>query len=102
MRACRLIIHGRVQGVGYRDWLMNIAHLHKLHGWVRNITDGTVEAVLAGPEPALTACLATCHEGPALANVTKIEILPYEGRVAPGFAREPTSRPSRQNSGKCL
>lgn len=102
MRRVRLIIQGRVQGAGYRDWLINIAHLHKLHGWVRNIADGTVEAVLSGSDPALTACLAACHQGPDLASVTKIEVRPYEGEITPGFTRQQTSHPPRQSQWKCL
>ncbi len=73
MTALHLVIHGRVQGVGYRDWLMRQARALGLAGWVRNLSDGTVEAVIAGPEAALHACLAACHEGPPLAHVSRIE-----------------------------
>lgn len=97
MTQLRLIIHGRVQGVGYRDWLQDTATLHKLHGWVRNMTDGTVEAVLAGPENALMACLAACHKGPPMASVLRIETHPYTEGVLPGFARKQTAFPSRQD-----
>lgn len=98
----RLIIHGRVQGVGYRDWLVHTAHLHRLHGWVRNLTDGAVEAVLAGPEATLMACLAACQKGPPMAKVSRIETLPYEQEVPPAFERKQTTTPSRQGQDKCL
>lgn len=97
MTGLRLIIHGRVQGVGYRDWLVNTARLHELHGWVRNITDGTVEAVLAGPEAALITCLAACNQGPPMASVLRIETHPYAKEVLPGFERKQTGFPSRQD-----
>ena len=51
------MIHGRVQGVGYRAWARHQAQLHGLRGWVRNRRDGAVEAVMAGPDDAVAAML---------------------------------------------
>lgn len=102
MKALHLIIHGRVQGVGYREWLMNTARLHKLHGWVRNLTNGTVEAVLAGAEASVMACISACHEGPPAANVCEIELQPYKSEVLPSFERKQTAESTRQAPRNCL
>lgn len=76
-----LIISGRVQGVGYRYWTVTAARKRDLHGWVRNRTDGTVEAVLHGPKEAVDDMIAACYKGPALANVIDIvmETETYDG-----------------------
>jgi acylphosphatase len=67
-----LIIHGRVQGVGFRAWVADCAERRGLAGWVRNRRDGTVEAVLAGPEQDVAAMIAACHSGPPAAKVSRI------------------------------
>lgn len=102
MKSLRLVIHGRVQGVGYRDWLVKVASMRGLHGWVRNLTDGTVEAVLSGPESDVLACLSACREGPAFADISKIEAYPWKDAVLPGFTRRQTSPPTRQEGEGCL
>lgn len=86
----RLRIHGRVQGVWYRGWLVEAARASAVDGWVRNRADGTVEAVLAGDEPAVTALIERCREGPRLARVTSIDELPATERPARGFRQLPT------------
>ncbi len=83
-------IAGRVQGVGYRDWLVEEARRHGLAGWVRNRRDGSVEALLAGDLPGVQAVLLACRRGPALARVDSIEETLAEDPDAPGFARRPT------------
>jgi acylphosphatase len=88
MSALHLIIHGRVQGVGYREWLTNTARALGLTGWVRNLTDGTVEAVIAGSEAAMQACLAACHEGPLHARVSKIESIACDAPASPDFVKK--------------
>ena len=70
--AIHLLIHGRVQGVGYRAWTGATARGLGLNGWVRNRRDGTVEAVLIGAEAAVSTMLAACHEGPMGARVDDI------------------------------
>lgn len=91
MSALHLIIHGRVQGVGYRDWLARTASTLGLSGWVRNLTDGTVEAVVAGPEADMQACLTACQEGPPLADVTRIEHKPCAPPASPYFEKKTTA-----------
>jgi acylphosphatase len=82
-----LHIAGRVQGVGYRDWLVREAQKLGLDGWVRNMADGRVEAVISGPEPAVAELLMRCRRGPLLARVDAIEERFWEGEVGQGFAR---------------
>ncbi len=83
-------IAGRVQGVGYRDWLVEEARAHGLAGWVRNRRDGTVEALLAGDLPGVQAVLLACRRGPPAARVDSIEEKLAEDPDAPGFVRLPT------------
>jgi acylphosphatase len=71
--ATRLIIHGRVQGVFYRDWTVKTARGHGLAGWVRNLPEGTVEAHLEGEVAAIRAMIGQMHEGPLRAEVSRIE-----------------------------
>lgn len=72
-RTVHVVIHGRVQGVGFRAWVRNQAELRELGGWVRNRVDGAVEAVFVGPSDAVGAMLAVCHEGPSGARVDRVE-----------------------------
>ncbi len=65
-------IRGRVQGVGYRAWVEHRARAHGLEGWVRNLRDGSVEAVLAGPADAVAEMIALCRRGPSSARVDAV------------------------------
>ncbi len=69
----RVVIHGRVQGVGFRDWTRHIARGRGIEGWVRNRMDGSVEAVFAGPRERVSEMVAACRKGPANASVNSIE-----------------------------
>ena len=85
MNARHLLIEGRVQGVGYRAWMVREARSLGLSGWVRNRVDGSVEAVVAGPEPAVQALLTACRRGPMLARVDRIQENFAEPPEALGF-----------------
>ncbi|HEY0235434.1 MAG TPA: acylphosphatase [Afipia sp.] len=69
----RVVVRGKVQGVGYRAWTQYKARRHGLDGWVRNRTDGTVEAVFAGPAEIVQAMIEACAHGPRLASVTGVD-----------------------------
>jgi acylphosphatase len=73
-RAVRVRIRGRVQGVWFRGWACQEAIRHGLEGWVRNRSDGSVEALLAGPPAAVEAMIAACHRGPSHARVDDVTI----------------------------
>ncbi|MEX0753198.1 MAG: acylphosphatase [Xanthobacteraceae bacterium] len=66
-------IRGRVQGVGFRAWTDYIAREVGLEGWVRNRRDGTVEAVFAGPAPAVARMVDACGRGPPGAVVEAVD-----------------------------
>lgn len=90
MNAKRVVIAGRVQGVGYRDWLITLATALGLAGWVRNRADGTVEALLYGEPDSVEEALRACRRGPRLAVVSDIEEHLAEPPEEPGFRRLPT------------
>jgi acylphosphatase len=70
----RAIVHGRVQGVFFRDTTRRQAASRGLVGWVRNLPDGTVEAVFEGRPEAVEALLSFCREGPRGARVERVEV----------------------------
>jgi acylphosphatase len=76
MIARRLTISGHVQGVGFRYALAHEAQARKLSGWVRNRRDGSVEAVVAGPEADVAAVIAWAHRGPSAARVDAVGVEP--------------------------
>lgn len=90
--AIHLIIHGRVQGVGYRAWVCDKAFKRGLTGWVRNRVEGTVEAVFCGEHEMVELMEAHCHHGPAMANVTHIEATRWDGDIPRTFEQLPTAR----------
>jgi acylphosphatase len=85
----RLVIRGRVQGVFFRESMRLEAQRLGVRGWVRNRRDGSVEAVVQGPAPAVEAMLAWARRGPDDARVSGVEVLPAEGDFA-GFEKRPT------------
>jgi acylphosphatase len=87
MTSLHLIITGRVQGVGFRDWLTEEANRRQLSGWVRNLGEDKVEAVIAGPAAAVEECLRLCWQGPAFARVTHIVSVPVSAPEEPVFRR---------------
>ncbi len=92
----RVVVAGRVQGVWYRGWVVETATGLGLGGWVRNCRDGTVEAVFAGPEPAVEDMVASCRQGPAMARVDTVDRFghtPEDAGLTPaqGFHQRPTA-----------
>ncbi len=83
-------IRGRVQGVWYRAWTVEQATARGLNGWVRNRSDGSVEAVFSGSTDKVADMLKVCKDGPSVAVVTDIETtdaaLPEQG----GFRQRAT------------
>ena len=86
----RLIIEGRVQGVGFRIFAVEAALRRNVRGWVRNRRDGTVEALLIGAEPDVAAMIAACREGPRLAQVTNLRTEAATDDGTPTFRERPT------------
>jgi acylphosphatase len=70
----RVTISGRVQGVGFRAWTQREATAQGVMGWVRNRSNGDVEALFAGPHDAIEALCAACWRGPSHARVDKVEV----------------------------
>ena len=69
-----VVISGRVQGVWFRANTKQKAEELGLTGWVRNTSDGCVEAVFEGEEKLVNEMIKWCHKGPSLANVENVEI----------------------------
>jgi acylphosphatase len=102
----RVTIRGRVQGVGFRAWTEMEASTRGISGWVRNRSNGDVEALFAGPPEAVAALCAACWRGPPQARVTEVntgiaseEELSLAG-TRPGFRQiatfEAWNRPPRK------
>ncbi len=89
-KALRIIISGRVQGVFFRDWTVRTASELNLDGWVRNRSEGTVEALIVGPEDDVDKLVKACYVGPPAAKVDNIEITPAQGITKKGFIQKPT------------
>ena len=70
----RVIAHGRVQGVFFRDTTRRMARSRGLGGWVRNTPDGTVEAVFEGEEEAVESMVRWSRDGPRGAVVERVEV----------------------------
>jgi acylphosphatase len=90
MKAVRIIIHGRVQGVGYRNWTVRTASRQNLKGWVRNLKSGEVEAVFCGDSASIEAMLEQCARGPMMASVERIERFDAETPPETNFVEKPT------------
>jgi acylphosphatase len=84
-RAIRYVIAGRVQGVYYRSAAAERAAALELRGWIRNLPDGRVETVAAGPLQALTEFAAWLWQGPPAARVDSVQVEEWSEPVADGF-----------------
>ena len=86
MVARRYVITGRVQGVGFRWFTHDTARREGVHGWVRNLADGSVEVIAEGDQPAVDRLEAAVRRGPSSAHVERFDVeeLAPTGRPA-GF-----------------
>ena len=81
----RVVVHGFVQGVYFRDTVRRQAVTRGVAGWVRNNRDGTVEAVFEGEPEAVERLVRFCREGPRGAVVERIEVLEETPEGCSGF-----------------
>ena len=85
-----VLISGRVQGVWYRGWTVQQAQALNLAGWVRNLSDGRVEAVFHGPVERVRAMIEACRQGPPAARVDRLDIDQWTEAPPLGFHQRPT------------
>lgn len=85
-----VLIEGRVQGVWYRGWTVETAQGLGLSGWVRNLSDGRVEAVFLGDAATVGTMVAVCRQGPPSARVTAVTEDPWSEHPGHGFHQRPT------------
>ena len=81
----RVVAHGRVQGVFFRDSTRRQAHTTGVAGWVRNRPDGTVEAVFEGDDDAVARMVAWTRGGPGHADVDQLDVVDEEPEGLSGF-----------------
>jgi acylphosphatase len=82
----RVLVHGRVQGVWFRGSTAEQARTAGVRGWVRNRSDGSVEAVFEGDPDGVAALLEFCRRGPRHARVERFEAFEEEPEGLRGFA----------------
>lgn len=91
MSALRLVVSGRVQGVGYRAFAVETARALGIDGWVRNRRDGTVEILIDALAPHVERFVDACRQGPPLADVKSIARERSGEAVPRGFTERPTA-----------
>lgn len=89
-KAVRAWISGKVQGVWYRGWTVETARGLGLSGWVRNRSDGSVEALFAGPAEAVDRMVEACRRGPQAAIVRAVTTEPAAEPAEDGFEQRGT------------
>lgn len=82
----RVVVHGRVQGVFFRDATRRRAESLGVAGWVSNRRDGAVEAAFEGEPEAVESMVAFAHEGPRGADVASVEVIEEEPEGLSGFS----------------
>jgi acylphosphatase len=82
----RVVVHGRVQGVFFRDTTRRLAFEHGVSGWVRNTWEGTVEAVFEGRPEAVERLVAFVRRGPSGAYVERVEVFEEDEEGLTGFS----------------
>ena len=74
----RLIISGKVQGVGFRYWLQSVAIEKNIFGWVKNKISGDVEVLIVGNEKEVNDMIKLCEKGPLSSNVNRVKVNEYK------------------------
>ena len=90
LTSLRVHIQGFVQGIGFRDFLVMAAQANKLDGWIRNRSDGSVEALVSGGTKAVEAFVQAAAYGHRAAKVRHVDLHVSEPPAEKGFARRPT------------
>ncbi len=86
MKAAHVIVSGRVHGVGFRAWTAEEARPLRVTGWVRNLRDGTVEAVFCGAEASVDEMVDRVKVGPLGARVDNVFVADWDGTGFDTFA----------------
>ncbi|MGI8726758.1 MAG: acylphosphatase [Solirubrobacterales bacterium] len=81
----RVVAHGNVQGVFFRDSVRQRAQSLGLAGWARNKADGSMEALFEGPANAVDQAVAFCNDGPEKARVNRLDEIEEEPQGISGF-----------------
>jgi len=89
-KTLRVVVSGRVQGVGFRYWTQDVAMGLGLSGWVRNRRDGGVEALISGPRPVVNEMLARFWQGPRAARVEGVSAEETDDDAPAAFEIRPT------------
>lgn len=87
----KVFVSGKVQNVGYRDFIVRRAEALRVAGWVRNLRDGRVEILAAGDEEAVDSLIEAARQGPPRARVDNVEAYPAEERQPKGFTKRFTA-----------
>jgi len=87
VRAVRVVVSGRVQGIGFRAAAQRRASLLGVSGWVRNLSDGSVEVHAEGDDEIVGEFLAWCRMGPGAARVDEISVVDTVVEDLSGFVR---------------
>ncbi|KAG0556795.1 hypothetical protein M758_11G077000 [Ceratodon purpureus] len=86
-KSVNVIVKGTVQGVFFRKWTVEAAQKLNLQGWVRNLEDGSVEAVFSGPTSAVDNMIEQCHSGPSAAKVSSVDVSNWNNEIPQGFEK---------------
>ncbi len=82
----RVVVHGQVQGVFFRDTARRLAEQHGVAGWIANEPDGTVQAVFEGEREAVDRLVDFCRVGPRGAVVDGVDVTEEEPEATRGFS----------------
>ena len=91
MLARRVVVRGRVQGVGFRYAMVAAAQARGVTGWVRNRRDGSVEALVQGDAEAVESVIAWCRRGPPAAQVSGVDVAEADVEAHAEFGARPTA-----------